>query len=63
MVNEDIVMEKGDGLREDGVVMVEGRSDDPVIKDRVSEDIDLKDFPLGDGETEEMDGDLVGRGV
>ena len=62
LADEDIVAEEGDGLGEDGIVMVEGGGDNPVIEDRVSQDIDKKDFLLGDGEVEEVDGDLIGRG-
>ena len=63
MVDEDIISEEDDGLGKDGVIMVEGGGDNPVVEDRVSQDIDEKDFLLSDGEVEEVDGDLVGEGV
>ena len=47
--DEDIVVEKGDGLREDRIIEIEGRGDDPVIEGRVSEDIDKEDLPLAIG--------------
>ena len=34
LADEDIVAEEGDSLREDRVVMVEGRGDDPLVEDR-----------------------------
>ena len=34
-MDKGIVAEEGDSLREDGVIMVEGRGDDPLIEDRV----------------------------
>ena len=43
--------------------MVEGRGDYPFIEDGVGEDIDEENFPLSDGETEEMVGDSIGGGV
>ena len=61
--DENIISKDDDSLSEGGVVMVQGRGDDPVIEDRVSQDIDEEDFSLGDGKVEEMGGDLVGRGV
>ena len=39
-MDEDIVAEEGDGLREDGVIMIEGGGDDSFIEDGVSQDID-----------------------
>ena len=63
MAVKDIVAEKGDGLREDRVVVVEGRGDNPVIEDGVGQDIDEKDFLLSDGKAEEVDGDFIARGV
>ena len=63
LADEDIVAEEGDGLREDRIIEIEGGGDDPVIEGRVSEDIDKEDLPLGNGETEEMDGDFIGRSV
>ena len=59
-MDEDIVAEEGNGLGEDWVVMIEGRGDDPVVEDRISQNIDENDFSLSDGETEEVDGDFVG---
>ena len=63
LVDEDIISEEDDGMGKDGVIMVEGGGDNPVVEDRVSQDIDEKDFLLSDGEVEEVDGDLVGEGV
>ena len=40
LADEDIVVEEGDSLGEDGVVMIKGRGDDPLIEDRVGQDID-----------------------
>ena len=40
LVDEDIVVEEGDSLREDKVVMIQGRGDDPLIEDGVGQDID-----------------------
>ena len=62
-MDEDIISEEDDGMGKDGVIMVEGGGDNPVVEDRVSQDIDEKDFLLSDGEVEEVDGDLVGEGV
>ena len=56
-------MEEGDGLREDRVIVIEGGGNDPVVEDRVSQDVDKEDLSLGNGEVEEVDGDLVGGGV
>ena len=39
-MDEDIVVKKGDSLGEDGVVMVEGGGNDPLIEDGIGEDID-----------------------
>ena len=63
LVDEDIVAEKGNGLREDRIIVVEGGGNNPVIEDRVGEDIDEKDFSLSNRKAEEVDGDLIGRGV
>ena len=43
--------------------MVEGRGDDPLIGVEIGVDVDQKDFSLGDGEVEEMDGNFIGWGV
>ena len=56
-------MEEGDSLGKDRIIMVQGQCDDSFIEDRVSQDVDQEDFPLGNGEAEEVDGDFVGRGV
>ena len=63
LVDEDIIAEESDGLGEDWVVMVEGRGDDPLVEDGVSQDVDQENFSLSDGETEEMDGNFIGGGV
>ena len=63
LADEDIVVEEGDGLGEDGIIMVQGQGNDPLIEDGVGQDIDQEDFPLGDREVEEADGDFVGWGV
>ena len=36
LVDEDIIAEEGDSLREDRVVMIEGGDDDPLVEDGVS---------------------------
>ena len=61
--DEDIVAEKGDGLREYQVIMVKGRGNDSFVEDRVGQDIDKENLSLSDGEAEEVDGDFVGGGV
>ena len=43
LVDKDIVMEEGDGLGEDGIVMVQGQCEDSLIEDGVSQDIDQED--------------------
>ena len=48
-MDEDIISEEGDSLGEDRIIVVEGRGNDPVIEDRVSEDIDQEDLSLGNG--------------
>ena len=63
LVDEDIVAEKGNCLREDRIIVVESGGNNPVIEDRVGEDIDEKDFSLSNRKAEEVDGDLIGRGV
>ena len=63
LADEDIVAEEGDRLGEDGVVMVQGRGEDPFIEDGVSQDVDQQNFSLGDRETEEVDGDFGCRGA
>ena len=63
LLDEDIVAEEGDSLRENVIIVVEGRGDYPFIEDGVGEDIDEENFPLSDGEAEEMVGDSIGVGV
>ena len=63
LADEDIVSEEGDGLWENGVIMVDGGGGDPVIEDRVSQDIDEEDLLLGNGEAEEVNGDFIGGGA
>ena len=63
LVDEDIVVEEGDCLREHGVVVVEGKGEDPLVEDGVGQDVDQEDFSLGDGEAEEVDGDFIGGGA
>ena len=58
LADEDIVAEEGDCLGEDRVVMVQGRGKDPFIEDGVSQDVDQKDFSLGDREAEKVNGDF-----
>ena len=40
LADEDIIAEEGNGLREDRVIVVEGGGDNPVIEDRIGEDVD-----------------------
>ena len=63
LADEDIVVEEGDGLGEDGIVMMLGRSDNSLVEDGVSQDVDQENLSLGNGKAEEVDGDLVGGGV
>ena len=63
LLNEDIVLEEGDGLRKDWVIVVESRGDDPVVEDRVGQDIDEENFLLGNGEMKKVDGNFIGRSV
>ena len=63
LADEDIVVEESDSLREDGVIMIEGRDNDPLVEDRVSQDIDQEDLFLGNGEVKEVERDLIGGGV
>ena len=60
---EGVVSEEDDGLLEGGVIAIVGGGDDELIEDQVSQDVDQEYFSLGDREAEEVDGDLVGRGV
>ena len=62
-MNEDIVAEEGYGLGKDGVVMVEDRSNDPLVEDGAGQDVDQKNFSLSYREVKEVDGDFVGGGV
>ena len=63
LVDEDIIVEESDGLGKDRVVVIEGRVDDSFVEDRVGQDVDKEDLLLSDGKVEEMDRDLIGRGV
>ena len=63
LVDEDIVSEEGDGLGEDGIIMVQGRGNDSFVEDGVSQNIDQEDLSLGGREAEEVDEDFVGGGV
>ena len=40
LVDEDIVVEEGNSLRKDQVIVIVGRGDDPLVEDGVSQDID-----------------------
>ena len=62
-MDEDIVVKQGDGLEEDGVIMVEGGANDSLIEDGVSQDVYKEDLLFSDGEMEEVDWDFVGGGV
>ena len=63
LLDQDIVAKDGDCLGENGVVVVEGRGDDSFVENGVGQDIDKEDLPLGNRESEEVDGNFVGRGV
>ena len=63
LADKDIVVEEGDGLGEDWVIMIEGGGNDPLVEDMVGQDIDQEDLSLGNREAEEVDGDFIGRGV
>ena len=56
-------MEEDNGLLEGGVIAIAGGGDNKLVEDQVGQDVDQEYLSLGDGEAEEMDGDLVGRGV
>ena len=56
-------MEEGDSLGKYWVIEIEGRGNDPLIEDGISQDVHQEDLSLGDGEVEEVDGDFVGRGA
>ena len=58
-MDEDIISEESDGLGEDRIIVVEGRGNDPVIEDRVSEDIDQEDLSLGNGRQKRWMGILL----
>ena len=62
-MDKDIVPEESDGLRENRVIVIESGVDDSFIEDRVSENVDEEDLLLSNREAEEVDGNLVGRGV
>ena len=61
--DENIISKDNDGLGEGGVVMVQGQVDDPFVENRIGEDVDQEDLPLSNRETEEVEGDFIGRGV
>ena len=63
MSYKGVVSEEDDGLLKGGVIAIVGGGDDRLVEDRVGQDVDQQHFSLGDGETEEVDGDLVCRGV
>ena len=56
-------MEEGDCLGEDRVIVVQGRSEDPLIEDGVGQDVDQEDLSLSDWEAKEVDGDFGCWGV
>ena len=58
LADEDIVVEEGDCLGEDRVVVVQGRGEDPFVEDGVGQDVDQKDLSLGDREAEKVNGDF-----
>ena len=59
--NENIISKEDEGLGEGGVIMVECGIDDPLVENRICEHIDEEDFPLGSGEMEEVEGNVIGR--
>ena len=63
LADKDIVVEEGDCLGEDGVIVVQGRNKDPLVEDRIGQNVDEEDLPLGDWEVKEVDGDFDCRGV
>ena len=63
LLYKGVVSEEDDGLLEGGVIAIAGGSNDNLVEDRVGQDIDQQDFPLGNRKAEEVDGDFVGRGV
>ena len=63
MLDQDIIAKDGDGLGKDGVIVVAGGGDDLFIENGVGQDVDKEDLLLSDGKVEEMDRDLIGRGV
>ena len=63
MSQEGIVSEEEDGLLEGGVIAIMEGGDDEFVEDWIGQDVDQEYFLLGDGEAEEVDGDLVGGGV
>ena len=46
-----------------GVITIAGGGDYELVEDQVGQDIDQEYLSLGNGEAEEVDGDLVGGGV
>ena len=63
LADEDIVSEEGNGLGEDGVVVVQGGGNDSFVENGVGQDVDQEDLSLGSGKAKEVDGDFVGGGV
>ena len=63
LADKDIVAEVGDCLGEDRVIVVQGRSKDPLVEDRIGQNVDEEDLPLGDWEVKEVDGDFDCGGV
>ena len=61
--DENIILKEDDGLGEGGVIMVEGRVDDSFVEDWVHEHIDQQYLPLYSRKSEEVEEDLIGRGV
>ena len=61
--DQGIVAEEGDGLGEDGVVMIEGGGNDLFVENRIGQNIDKEDLLLSIRETEKVDGDFIGGSV
>ena len=61
--DKNIISKDDNGLNEGGVIMVQGRVDNSFIENWVGEDIDQEDFSLGNGETEKVERNFVGRSV
>ena len=60
---EGVILEEDNGLLEGGVIVIIGEGDDEFVEDRIGQDVDQQYLLLGDRETEEVDGDLVGGSV